>query len=120
MTPAHRKRIFEAHGKICGYCEEPVDGPFEIDQLLPLTLGGADDDAGNTVPMHVECHRLKTFDCKRRREGGDAHRISKVRRIRMSRGDDSPRPRRSLTHPSLVRSPDGSVYLRDGTERKMR
>ena len=25
-----------------------------------------------------------------------------------------------LGHPRLVRSPDGSVYLRDGTERKMR
>lgn len=25
-----------------------------------------------------------------------------------------------LIHPQLVRSPDGSVYLRDGTERKMR
>ena len=120
MTPARRKRIFEAHDGICGYCEEPIDGPFEIDHLLPLALGGADDDGGNTVPMHVECHRLKTFGRKRRREGGDVHRIAKVRRVLTSRSDGPPRSRRSLTHPQLVRSPDGSVYVRDGTERKMR
>ena len=120
MTPARRKRIFEARDGICGYCEEPIDGTYEIDHLLPLALGGADDDGGNTVPMHVECHRLKTFGRKRRREAGDVHRIAKIRRVRVSRGDDSPRPRRLLTDPHLVRSPDGSVYLRDGTERKMR
>ena len=120
MTPARRKRIFDAHDGICGYCEEPIDGAYEIDHLLPLALGGSDDDGGNTVPMHVECHRIKTFGRKRSREGGDSRRIAKIRRVRMSRDDDSPRPRRSLTHPYLVRSPDGSVYLRDGTERKMR
>ena len=54
MTAAHRKRILKAHGKICGYCEEPIDGPFEVDHLLLLALGGADDDGGNMVPMHAE------------------------------------------------------------------
>ena len=121
MTPARRRRIFEAHGGIGEYCEEPIDGPYETNHLLPLALGGADDDGGNTVPMHVECHRLKTFGRRRRRwVGGDANRIAKIRCIRMSRGDGSPRPHRSLTHPHLVRSPDESVYLRDGNERKMR
>ncbi len=120
MTPARRKRIFEARDGICGYCEKPIDGPYEIDYLLPLALGGADDDGGNTVPMHVECHRIKTFGRKRRREGGGARRSAKVRRVRMSRDDGPPKPRRSLTDPRLVRSPDGSVYLRDGSERKMR
>ena len=120
MTPARRKRTFEAHDGICAYCEEPIDGVFEIDHLLPLALGGADDDGSNTVPMYVECHRLKTFGRKRRREGGDVHRIAKIRRIRMSRSNGPPSSRRSLTHPRLVKSPDGTVYLRDGTERKMR
>ncbi|MXX22442.1 MAG: HNH endonuclease [Rhodospirillales bacterium] len=120
MTPAHRKRIFEAHDGICGYCEKPIDGPFEVDHLLPLALSGADDDGGNTVPMHVECHQLKTFGRKRRREGCDVHRIPTTRRTRMSRVDGPPWSCRSLTHPHLVRSPDGSVYLRDGTEQKMR
>ena len=121
MTPARRKRIFEAHDGICAYCEEPIDGPFEIDYLLPLALGGADDDGGNTVPMHVECHRLKTFGRRRRRRvGGDANRIAKIRCIRMSRGVGSPKLRRLLTHPRLVRSPDGSIYFRDGSERKIR
>ena len=120
MTPARRKRIFEARDGICGYCEEPIDGPYEIDHLLPLALGGADDDGGNTVPMHVECHRIKTFGRKRRREGGDIHRIAKARRARKSRGDGLPKPRRSLADSRLVRRPDGSVYLPDGSERKIR
>ena len=74
----------------------------------------------NTVPMHVECHRLKTFGRKRRREGGDVHRAAKTRRTRLSRGEVPPRSRQSLTHSHLAKSPDGSFYLRDGTERKMR
>ena len=119
MTPARRKRNFEVHDGICGYCEKPIDGPFEVDHLLPLALGGADDDGGNTVPMHVECHRLKTFGRRRRRwVGGDANRIAKIRCIRMSRGDGSPKLRRLLTHPRLVRSPDDSVYFRDRSERR--
>ena len=120
MTSARRQRILEAHEGLCGYCQEPIDGADEIDHALPLALGGADDDGGNTYPMHVDCHRIKTFGRRRSREGGDVRRIAKVRRIRMSRADRRPRPRRSLTHPHLVRSPDGSVYLRDGSERKMR
>ena len=118
LTPARRKRNFDAQDGICGYCEKPIDGSFEVDHPLPLALGGADDDGGNTVPMHVECHRLKTFGRRRRREGGDANRMAKIRRIRMSRGDGSPKLRRSLTHPRLVRSSDGSVYLRNGSERR--
>ena len=74
--------------------------------------------------MHAGWHRIKTFGRRRSREGGDVHRIAKIRRIRMSRDDGSLKPRRSLTHPHLVRSPDGSVYLRDGggggAEGKMR
>ena len=44
---ARRRRVFEAHDGICGYCEEPIDGPFEIDHPLPLALGGAGDGGGN-------------------------------------------------------------------------
>ena len=120
MTPARRRRIFETHDGLCGYCRKPIEGAYEIDHLVPLALGGADDDGGNTVPMHPDCHRIKTFGRRRHREGGDARRIAKMRRIRVSRSDGPQRPRRSLTHPDLVRSPDGSVYVRDGTERKMR
>lgn len=75
---------------------------------------------GNTVPMHLDCHRIKTFGRRRSRGGGDSRRIAKMRRIRMLRNDGPPRLRRSLTYPYLVRSPDGSVNLRDGTEWKMR
>ena len=88
MTPARRRRIFEAHDGIFGYCRKPI----EIDHVVPLALGGADDGGGNTVPMHVDCHRIKTFGRRRHREGGDARRIAKLRRIRVSRSD-GPRDR---------------------------
>ena len=120
MTPARRKRIFEAHDGICGYCQKPIDDAYEIDHLVPLALGGADDDGDNTVPMHPECHRTKIPGRRRGKEGGDSRRITKMPGLRPPRSAGPPRPPRSMSHPHLVRSPDGSVYVRDGTERKMR
>ena len=114
MTQARRRRILEAHDGICGYCEKPIEGAYEIDHVLPLARGGADDDGGNTVPMHPDCHRIKIPGPRRGQEGGAARRTAKTR------SDGPPRPRQSMSHPHLVRSPDGSVYVRDGTERKMR
>ena len=119
-TRPRRRRIFEALEGICGYCRKPVEGAYEIDHLVPLALGGADDDGGNTVPMHPERHRIKIPGRRRGQDGGDSRRLAKMQRLRMSRSDGPPRPPRSLSRPLLVRSPDGSVYVRDGTERKMR
>ena len=106
MTPARRRRIFEAHDRICGYYRKLIEGAYESDQVVPLALRGAGDDGGNTVPMHVDCHRVKTIGRPHHWEGGDARRIAKTRRVRMSRSDSPPRLRRSLTPPHLVRSPD--------------
>ena len=113
MTPARRRRIFEARGGICAFCDKPIEGPYEIDHLLPLALGGADDDGGNTVPMHPECHRIKTFGRPRHRDGGDAKRIAKIRRMRRKRGRGQAGPRGA---PADTRRPNGSVGPRDGTE----
>ena len=120
MTPARRRLIFEAHDGICGYCRKPIDGAYEIDHLVPLALGGEDDDGDNTVPMHPACLRIKIPGRRRGQEGGDARRLAKKQRLVNSRNDSAARSPRSLSHPHLVRSPDGSVYVRDGTERKMR
>ena len=113
MTPARRRRIFEARGGVCAFCDKPIEGPYEIDHLLPLALGGADDDGGNTVPMHPECHRIKTFGRPRHRDGGDAKRIAKIRRMRRKRGRGQAGPCRS---PADARRPNGSAGPRDGTE----
>ena len=47
----------------------------------------------STVPSRsITCCRwLNTLGCKRRREGGDFHRSAKVRRVRVSRSDGTPR-----------------------------
>ena len=120
MTPARRRRIFEARGGVCAFCEKLIEGPYEIDHLLPLVLGGADDDGGNTVPMHPECHRIKTFGRPRHRDGGDAKRIAKIRRMRRKRGRSQAGPRGSLADARPVRRPDGPADPRDGTERDAR
>ena len=118
MTPARRTRIFEVHNGVCGYCHEIIEGCYEVDHAIPLALGGADDDGGNTFPLHVECHRIKTLGLGRVR--GDITEIAKTKRIRAKRLGKAARPSRPLTHPFLVRSPDGTVYRRDGTEGRMR
>ena len=115
MTPARRRRIFEARDGICIFCEKPIEGPYEIDHLLPLALGGADDDGGNTVPMHPECHRIKTFGRPRHRDGGDAKRIAKIRRMRRKRGRGQSGPR-GIDDARLVGPPTGPAGPRDGTE----
>ena len=117
MTPARRRRIFEARGGICAFCDKPIEGPYDIDHLLPLALGGADDDGGNTVPMHPECHRIKTFGRPRHRDGGDAKRIAKIRRMRRKRGRGqagAPADARPVRRPTVSADPG------DGTGRDAR
>lgn len=77
MTPARKRRIWEAHNGLCIECEEdvPMEGPeVQYDHEIPLALGGSDDD-GNIGPMHTRpCHAVKT---KR-----DVARIAKAKRQR--------------------------------------
>lgn len=117
MTPARRERIFSAHDGVCAICHEPISGRYEIDHAVPLGLGGADGD-DNLRPVHPECHRAKT--CGALRTRGDAREIAKAKRIERRRNGVRKIPSRPLTHPRLVRSLDGTVSLRDGTEARMR
>ena len=110
VSPARRKWIFSAHDGICRYCEEPIEGHFEIDHVLPLALGGADDGGGNTVAMHVECHRNKPFGRKRRRDGrrpsnrqGQARPDTAERRLAARRW--LPLSLRDLARPGFDRRP---------------
>lgn len=69
MTPARRKRIWEARKGVCWMCGKPVpqSGPEVVyDHHLPLDLGGSDDD-DNIRPIHREpCDRIKTASDRRR------------------------------------------------------
>ena len=117
MTPARRKRIFLAHGGVCGFCHEeiPAGEPFEIDHEVPLSLGGSDAD-GNCYPLHERCHRIKTFGLKRpgRQRVSDFSVIAKVKRLRDRRlGLEVKKPSR-LRDPYFKRKVDGTVVRRSG------
>ena len=118
MTPARRARIFEAHDGGCGVCHRVIEGDYEIDHAIPLALGADDDDGGNIQPVHPECHRAKTYGSFRTRS--DVRAIAKAKRLEVRRLGGRRSRSRSLTHPYLVRSVDGTVSRRDGTEGKMR
>ena len=79
------------------------------------SLGGADDDA-NLQPVHLACHRAKTYGGRLTR--GDVREIAKAKRT--ARGRWSGRSSWQLAHRGLVRSVDGTVSVRDGSEARMR
>ena len=118
MTPARRKRIFLAHGGVCGFCHEEIDpcGGYEIDHEIPLALGRADDDGENCYPIHVRCHEIKTFGLKRpsRQRPSDFSAIAKVKRLREKRLGLAPRKRSRLRDPYFIRKVDGTVVRRSG------
>lgn len=117
MTPARRARIFASHGGVCGICDRPIEGAYEIDHVVALGLGGSDED-GNLRPVHPECHRAKTYGNLRTR--GDAREIAKAKRLEAKRQGVQRIPSRPITHPHLVRTFNGTVSLRDGSEARMR
>lgn len=66
VSPARRKRVLEAHNGVCYYpdCEETQG--LEFEHIVPLWMGGKDDDS-NTAPMCREHHKQKTaLDAKMR------------------------------------------------------
>lgn len=52
------ERVMLEHGRICHVCDLPMAD--EVDHVVPLAEGGADDET-NLRPIHSEpCHREKT------------------------------------------------------------
>lgn len=88
MSPARKKRIWEAHNGICVQCGEPVEmrGPHvRYDHEIALELGGSDSDS-NIGPIHRSpCDEIKTAN--------DMRAIAKVRRIE-KRETEGPKPSR--------------------------
>ena len=58
MTPARRRRILGAAGWRCRQCDDDV-GPFELDHMYQLGLGGDDND-NNFQVLCVPCHKAKS------------------------------------------------------------
>lgn len=73
MTAARRARILRLRGAVCAHPECDRSEGLEIDHVLPLELGGSDDD-DNLEPLCPVHHRRKTR--------ADIKRIAKARRIR--------------------------------------
>ncbi|MDE0416269.1 MAG: HNH endonuclease signature motif containing protein [bacterium] len=108
-------RIIAEYCGMCGICGRPIEGGHEIDHAIPHGLGGTDDE-NNLQPVHLACHRAKTYGGRLTR--GDVREIAKAKRIARKR--QGARLGRSLTHRDLVRSVNGTVSVRDGSEAKMR
>lgn len=64
---------------ICGNFIKSTDR-IQFDHRLALALGGADDET-NLEPVHLDCHKRKTFGNKATTLNSDIHAIAKVNRI---------------------------------------
>lgn len=56
-----RVRVFERAGGLCHLCRGKISAAdkWDVDHILPLALGGADDES-NFAPAHNVCHREKS------------------------------------------------------------
>ena len=57
MPVSVRAEVYARDGFICAYCAT-TDGPFEIDHIAPVVLGGTDDPANLCVAC-APCNRSK-------------------------------------------------------------
>ena len=57
-----RARLFKLFSGKCYLCQGSIDGTreaWEIEHVIPLELGGADEDS-NLQLAHAKCHKAKT------------------------------------------------------------
>lgn len=117
MTPARRRRVLDKHGHQCARLGCEIAVALEIDHVIPLELGGKDDDT-NLEPLCGPHHAAKTrLDIKmiaracriRKREAG-------IKNPTTLRGRPFGDHHRSLSHPTLKRGFDGKVRPRATTE----
>lgn len=75
MTRAKRVRIFDANEGVCYLCDHKikVGETWHVEHPIALELGGSDKEA-DLRPAHVDCHKPKTRE--------DRRKIAKTHRIR--------------------------------------
>ena len=61
LSPMRKLRIFEAAGSRCHICGLKIQGKWDVEHVIPLALGGADDET-NMAPAHKACHAPKTAE----------------------------------------------------------
>lgn len=107
-TPLQRLKVFEAHAGLCHICGGIIDGTreaWEIEHLIPLALGG-DDDEGNVAPAHKACHSVKTS-----KDRGQIAKANRVRAKHLGAGKAGTIPGSKGTR--WKRKVDGTVVPRD-------
>lgn len=57
VTPALRVRVFRRDGNRCRYCRS-CDGPFELDHVVPVSMGGS-SRMSNLVVACRRCNQRK-------------------------------------------------------------
>lgn len=50
--------VFERDSGICGICSDPIEGPFHVDHIIPLSKGGEHSYA-NVQAAHPRCNCTK-------------------------------------------------------------
>lgn len=59
FSPKTREAVKAAYDGLCARCEEPLGKVFDLDHIIEHDLMGS-DEIDNLVPLHPECHRVKT------------------------------------------------------------
>ena len=77
---------------LCPKCMKPYAGDVQFDHEIALAEGGKDHDEVPMVPLHAECHALKTK--------GDRKRIAKVKRMAGETGQYARRKKNGSKLPS--------------------
>jgi 5-methylcytosine-specific restriction enzyme A len=108
-TKAQRATLYEAHEGLCHICGNLIDldaDRMEVEHLIPLALGGADEWA-NIRPAHATCHAAKTKS--------DVTSIAKAKRVHLKHTGQFRPPRRIVPGSKASRFKkclNGKVVLR--------
>lgn len=99
---ARARRVLRAYATVCHVCGRP--GATEVDHVVPLAEGGADDET-NLAPVHATpCHQAKTAaEAARGRARGVRGPSSEACRVGATR-----RVSDSLTRPAAPDRPIGA------------
>ena len=59
ISPLTKKRVAAKYRWRCRLCNKLLDGTYEIDHIIPISLGGTNDE-NNLAPVHRSCHQVKS------------------------------------------------------------
>jgi 5-methylcytosine-specific restriction protein A len=108
LSKAAQERVIANQAGLCAACDcDLAQEPVEFDHVLPLSLGGTNDET-NFEALHRSCHKEKTR--------GDKSRIAKADRQRKAhetgRGRARKGPRLQTKPFSRWRSMSGKIVER--------